>query len=140
MTHRISPADRAFVQAFEACSVPADQFNHRAHLRLAYVYLCAEDVDSAAQRMKSSLVAYLSHLQADPAKFHHTMTQAWVMAVRHFMDKSQGFDDFDAFLAASPVLMDTKVMLTHYSAEALFSDEARASYIEPDKQPIPPPP
>ncbi|MFT5516394.1 MAG: hypothetical protein ACI80V_002526 [Rhodothermales bacterium] len=28
-------------------------------------------------------------------------------------------------------------MLTHYSAQLLFSDEARAAFVEPDLHPIP---
>jgi len=34
-------------------------------------------------------------------------------------------------------LLDTKVMLIHYSAETLFSPEARASFVEPDLEVIP---
>lgn len=139
MSHRLSPADQAFAEQFEACAIAPDQFNHRAHLRLAYVYLCADGVDAAATRMKDSLLAYLAHLQVDPAKFHETMTRAWVMAVQHFLLKTPTFADFDAFIDANPVLMDTKIMLTHYSAETLFSAQARARFVAPDRQSIPPP-
>ena len=34
-------------------------------------------------------------------------------------------------------LLDPKIMLTHYSAERLFSPEARAEFVEPDIDPIP---
>jgi hypothetical protein len=34
-------------------------------------------------------------------------------------------------------VLDTKIMLTHYSAEVLFSPEARALFVEPDLDPIP---
>jgi hypothetical protein len=34
--------------AFEACTVTPSQFNHEAHVRLAYVYLVECDVESAA--------------------------------------------------------------------------------------------
>ena len=37
----------------------------------------------------------------------------------------------------SQALRDSKVMLTHYSAEVLFSPTARASYVEPDLEAIP---
>jgi len=35
------------------------------------------------------------------------------------------------------VLLDSKIMLTHYSAELLFSDQARAEFVEPNLDPIP---
>ncbi len=34
-------------------------------------------------------------------------------------------------------MLDAKIMMTHYSAEVLFSDEARAEFVEPDLEPIP---
>ena len=34
-------------------------------------------------------------------------------------------------------LLDSKIMMTHYSAEVLFSDEARARFVEPNLSPIP---
>ena len=43
-----------------------------------------------------------------------------------------------SFLAANPTLLDSKIMLTHYSAELLFSSGARKSFVPPDLQTIPP--
>jgi hypothetical protein len=65
------------------------------------------------------------------------MTRAWVMAVRHFMEQTPSSDSADAFIEANPRMLDSKIMLTHYSAEVLFSDEARAKFVEPDLRPIP---
>ncbi len=67
------------------------------------------------------------------------MTQAWVLAVDYFMQKAAParFDSFDAFIAADPRLLDPAIMLTHYSTERLFSDEARAGFVEPDPEEIP---
>ena len=43
----------------------------------------------------------------------------------------------DDFMARNPLLLDSKIMLTHYSADLLFSDQARAEFVEPDLDPIP---
>jgi hypothetical protein len=40
-------------------------------------------------------------------------------------------------MAANPVLLDSRIMLTHYSAELLFSPAARAAYVPPDLSGIP---
>ncbi len=37
----------------------------------------------------------------------------------------------------NPIMLDAKIMMTHYSAKLLFSNEARAEFIEPDIAPIP---
>jgi hypothetical protein len=41
------------------------------------------------------------------------------------------------FIAKNQQLLDSKIMLTHYSASVLFSADARASFVEPDLDPIP---
>lgn len=138
MQHGISQQDQSFRQSFEDLEVAADDFDHRAHVRLAYIYLCELSVDDAHQAMKSSLLAFLAHLGVEEGKYHETITRAWIKAVRYFMDKTEPCKSADEFIDRNPVLLDTRIMLTHYSAEVLFSPEARARFVEPDVQPIPP--
>lgn len=137
MTHQASQSDVAFREAFERCEVSPQDFDHKAHVRLAYVYLCECEPTQAAQRMKQALLAFLKHLGVDSGKFHETLTGAWIDAVRHFMVQSPESNGFDQFIGSNPALLDSRIMLTHYSAELLFSDQARADYVEPDVQPIP---
>jgi len=129
--------DREFLGAFEACEVAPEDFGHAAHVRLAYIYLCGHSVDESVARMKAALLAFLAHLGVGPAKYHETITRAWVMAVAHFMDRGRTFDSAAAFMAAYPQLLDSRIMLTHYSAEVLFSQEARQAFVEPDIESIP---
>lgn len=135
--HDLSDDDRDFLRRFEACQVGPGEFNHRAHVRLAYAYLCESQVDAAYSRMRAALHAFLRCNDVDPAKYHDTLTRAWIMAVRHFMEKSSPARSADAFIQANPDLLDSKIMLTHYSAELLFSAEARRRFVEPDLDPIP---
>lgn len=137
MSHKASRQDREFCLAFEAFEVDPGDFDHRAHVRLAYVYLCTMGPQQAAAAMKESLLGFLEHLGADPGKFHETMTQAWVSAVRHFMDLTEPCSSFEEFIEANASLLNAKIMLSHYSAEVLFSDAARARFIAPDVAPIP---
>jgi hypothetical protein len=134
--HSLSGDDRRFRAAFEACKVPPSQFNHEAHVRLAYAYLAEFDVESAVDRMREALLNFLAHNGVPRAKYHETMTRAWVLAVRHFMDRSASASSAD-FIARNQELLDSKVMLTHYSASVLFSADARAAFVEPDLDPIP---
>jgi hypothetical protein len=43
----------------------------------------------------------------------------------------------DDFINRTTILLDSRIMLTHYSADRLFSQHARAAYVEPDLNPIP---
>ena len=132
-----SAHDREFLRAFEACEVAPKDFDHAAHVRLAYIYLCEHSADESVARMKAALLAFLAHLGVDPAKYHETITRAWVMAVAHFMDRGATFESAAAFMGAYPQLLDSRIMLTHYSAGVLFSPQARKAFVEPDIESIP---
>lgn len=136
--HRTDSGDDAFVEAFEHCRIEPGNFDHPAHVRLAYAYLCHHEPEAACARMKGSLLQFLAHIGADPNKFHETMTRAWILAVRHFMDLTGPTACYAQFIEQAPDLLDPRIMLTHYSAETLFSDAARAGFVDPDIQPIPP--
>jgi len=135
--HTTSEADREFRAAFEACAITPAAFNHAAHLRLAYVYLVEHGVAGAQARMRESLRSFIAAKGIPAGKFHETLTCAWVLAVSHFMSRASSAS-FAEFAANSQPLLDSKAMLTHYSAETLFSPEARASFVEPDLAAIPP--
>ena len=54
------------------------------------------------------------------------------------MQDALGLKKMTAFMADNPALLDSRIMLTHYSAATLFSPEAQQSFVPPDIQPIPP--
>jgi hypothetical protein len=133
----LSSADREFEQRFSAGLLSPSEFNHRAHLRLAYIHLASQGPDAAVSTFRESLLRFLSHHQIDPGKFHETLTQAWLQAVWHFMLRHADTASSEEFLEKSEVLHDAKVMLTHYSSGVLSSDKARRQFVAPDLDPIP---
>jgi hypothetical protein len=135
--HETSSEDQGFLQAFEAFEFPPGEFDHRAHVRLAYIYLCAHSVDQASELMKKSLLGFLHHIGVDESKYHETLTRSWILAVRHFMEKSTRCSSAAEFIEGNTILLDTKIMLSHYSAEVLFSNQAREQFMEPDLERIP---
>jgi len=137
MDHSISQDDRAFRRDFETLEVAAEDFDHRAHVRLAYIYLCGQSVDEAHESMKNALLTFLDHLGVEQGKYHETITRSWIKAVRYFMSKTSPSGSADEFIDRNPMLLDPKIMLTHYSAEVLFSPEARAGFVAPDIEDIP---
>jgi hypothetical protein len=137
MPHALSPADLQFRRELENGLVPPAAFDHRAHLRLAYGYLVELDDDGACAAMRRTLHAFLARFGIDPAKYHETLTGAWVLAVRHFLASSPPCASADDFLRHNPRLLDTTIMRTHYSAATLASPAARAAFVAPDVDPIP---
>ena len=137
MNHGLSEDDLRFRADFESGRIAPAQFDHRGHVRLAYGYLVEDDDEVALERMRAALLAFLARHGIEASKYHETITRAWILAVRHFMARSPAMDSADAFIARNPILLDSKIMLTHYSAELLFSPEARARFVDPDLDPIP---
>lgn len=135
-SHHIDAADRTFLLAFERGEVAPADFSHEAHVRLAYVLLAGAATDPAASRMRELISGFLAHHGLPAEKFHETLTRAWILAVRHFMDRAPAASAAD-FIARHPELLDSRIMLTHYRAETLFSADARGRFIEPDLQAIP---
>lgn len=137
MRHSVSPDDRRFREDFEACIVQPAAFDHRSHIRLAYIYLAEHDTDAALTKMREALQTFIAHHGIPAAKYHETLTRAWILAVQHFMATSPATASSADFVEANPAMLDTKIMLTHYSAAVLFSPEARARFVEPDLDAIP---
>jgi len=137
MPHALSSDDRLFKTEFEACRLSPAQFNHRAHIRLAYAYLAENTSEAALEHMRRALRAFLQHHGVPPSKYHETLTHAWILAVRHVMERSPASSSAAAFIDVNPDLLDTEIMMTHYSTDLLFSAEARAQFIEPDVEAIP---
>ena len=135
--HTASSDDLCYRDAFEAGRIEPDRFGHREHILLAYVYLIEGDSDSATERMRDAILGFLERRGLDTSKFHETLTRAWILAVRHFMSLTPRTESADALIESNPSMLDSRIMLTHYSAERLFSDEARAGFIEPDLDEIP---
>lgn len=137
MNHEVSKSDLEFLAAFEAGAIAPADFDHRAHVRLAYIYLATNDVERATARMRAALHNFLRHHGITPTKYHETLTQAWILAVFHFMHRTTSASSADDFIARTPILLDSRIMMTHYSVERLFSPHARQRFVEPDLDPIP---
>jgi hypothetical protein len=137
MPHGSAKEDPDFRLQIEACQFPIKAFDHQAHLRLAYVYLTEHSTDTAYILMRNTLLSLLEHHGIDSLKYHETMTRAWLMAIRHFMENTPDSTSATNFIAKNPRLLDTTIMMTHYSPDVLFSNEARTVFIGPDLDPIP---
>ena len=137
ISHGISQGDHEFRAAFEAGAIAPADFNHRAHVRLAYVYLATNDVERATTLMRHAIMNFLRHHGISPTRYHETLTQAWILAVFHFMHRTTEAASADEFIQRTPILLDSRIMMTHYSAERLFSQHARHGFVQPDLDPIP---
>ena len=128
--------DQAFARAFESGDVTPTQFDHRAHVRVAWVYLHeAETPAEALARMREAIRRFAAAAGA-AQKYHETITVLW-MRLLEDVRAGGASGELAEVLAAHPELADKDLPLQYYSRERLFSDEARGAWIEPDRQPLP---
>jgi len=128
-------SDEEFLATFERGAFSAAEFRHRAHLRMAHLYLRRHDVDTAAERAADG-IRHLAAAHGHTTLYHDTLTRAWVRAVALAMSRTRA-ETFDELIAAHPALLDKHLLLAHYSHEVLFSAAARARWVAPDLLPIP---
>lgn len=98
--------DDAFVAAIETCTLPKEEFTHRNHLRLAWLYLRDHEAADADRRIVATIRAYATSLGA-AAKFSEPLTVTWMRRVEAAMAQTPAAD-FDTFLAAQPDLLSSK--------------------------------
>jgi hypothetical protein len=125
--------DDVFLARFETASLRA--FGHRDHLRVAFAYARRGGVEHAVARAREGLRRFTA-AHGQGARYHDTLTTAWARVVGHHALEARD-DDFDAFLAAHPRLLERDLLSAHYSRERLFSVAARDGFVEPDLLALP---
>lgn len=123
--------DEQFLKAVESCRLPLDRFRHGDHLRLAWLYIRRYTADEALSRVKASIRRYASHHGLDHI-YHETVTTAWVKLIATHSETT-----FEEFLSENRNILASDLLGRHWTREALKSEEARRSWIEPDKAALP---
>ena len=107
MNATLALSDEEFIAAFEA-SAPPEGFSHRAHVRLAWLYIRRFGPTEAAERVVDG-IRRLAHTEGADEKFDEPLTRAWVARIAAAAEQSP-VADFDAFLDLNPELLDSKLL------------------------------
>lgn len=121
--------DREFVEALETCTLPSELFDHREHVRLAWLYLREQPLLEALPRFITSLKRYAGSLGAS-GKYHETITYAFMFLIHERMQRDPT-EGFDAFAATNQDLLGP-ILQRYYRGETLASDFARSTFVMPD--------
>ena len=124
--------DAAFARAFEAGAVRPEDFDHVAHLRVAWVYLTeAGSAAAALPRIREAIQRFAAAAGA-AQKYHETITVVWMRVLEEAGADVPRPCELSELLRERPDLGDKNLPLKHYSRERLFSDAARERYVPPD--------
>jgi hypothetical protein len=125
------------VRSFEEATIPHDDWKHAEHLVVALYYVTRHDLEAAYGKMRSGILNLLEHgFKVDLKKempYHETITLFWMRLVAEYNASKNGTSLLDK---ANEVAYrwEKDHPLKFYSRELLFSDKARAQFVEPDRE------
>ncbi len=117
------------VDRLERCILAKEEFHHRDHLTVALVYLYSADIETAMDRMRTSLKRFAAHHRVT-GLYHETLTRFWLQQVEKRLDRSQCLEA--SVRKVHEQLSDKNLAFVHYSRERIDSKEARETWLEPD--------
>ena len=136
----MTDADTLFLRAFEECTLPFEKWHHRAHLKVAYLYLRMFRFDQALVRARENIRRYNAATNTPETLergYHETITVAWMRLVEFTLQEYGPAPSADEFLEAQEHLLNRKALRFFYSRERIVSWKAKAEFVEPDLTPFP---
>ena len=132
-TARPRMTDQQLYDQFTSTDLPADQFHHEQHVRVAWLFVCRHGMPAAigefSEAIKRFAIAKGAH-----GLYHETITWAFllIIAERQARQPAATWPDFAAanadLLTWKPSILDR-----YYSKELLASGLARRSFVMPDR-------
>jgi hypothetical protein len=130
--------DDEFLTAFETRTI--DELPHRAHVKVAYLYLRRYPLDEAIVKIRTGIQALAAAWNAPTDSlekgYHETKTQAWARLVHLTLRDAGPADSADAFCDQHPKLMQKTYLHAFYSPERLKTWDAKRDFVEPDLAPL----
>jgi hypothetical protein len=136
----MTDADLLFLRAFEEGTLPLEEWHHRTHLKVAYLYLRSSSFDEALIRARQNIQRYNAATQTPETLdrgYHETITVAWMRLVAFTLNEYGPAAGADEFLEAQEQLLNRKALRFFYSREHLVSWKAKFEFVEPDLTPLP---
>jgi hypothetical protein len=106
------------VRGFETGTISREDWRHAEHLTVALYYLSHHDFETASVKMREGIFNLLKSFGVDLSKempYHETLT---IIEIRNELTER----------------FDKDYPLRFYSRELLFSEKARAAFVEADLQ------
>jgi hypothetical protein len=130
-----SLSEDELIDAFEACTLPATQFPHREHVRLAWAYLHRETLNGAIARFCGGLKAFAVSIDK-AALYHETVSWAFMLIIQDRIARNPS-SSWEEFAAANEDLLRNgrQLLERYYLPVTLDSALARATFIWPDRPP-----
>jgi hypothetical protein len=125
---------KTLVESFENGTISEADWRHAEHLAVALFYLSNHDFETALAKMRAGIFNLLRAFKVDLTKempYHETLTVFWMRAVDDFSNKQSG-TPLPEICNALVKKFDKDYPFKFYTREHLFSEKARAEFVEAD--------
>ena len=133
MTATAPLTDHDLVARFLDTSLPTEAFRHRDHVRMAWLFVRRDGMPAALATFPAALRRFADAKGASTL-YHATITWAYLLLVNERQQRTAAAE-WSAFAAANPDLLSWKPSILDrlYTADTLWSDEARRTFLLPDR-------
>jgi len=125
-------SDDALFEAFVSTALPAEQFRHEQHVRVAWLFVCRHGMPAALGAFSEAIKRFAAAKGAH-GLYHETITWAFLLIISERQVRTPG-TIWPAFVGANPDLLawQPSILERYYSKDLLMSDQARRSFVMPD--------
>jgi hypothetical protein len=122
-----------FIDQFESGSLPTEYFNHRQHVRAAWIYLQKNETLEALKLFSTSLKNY-ARTHGAKNLYHETITWAFVFLINERLEHTGREKAWEDFASENEDVLNWQdnVLKKYYRPETLQSDLARRVFVFPD--------
>lgn len=131
--------DADLLTQFEACTLPGDLWTHRAHVKVAYIYISQFPFPVALGKIRDGIQKYNASRGIDESPtsgYNETTTVAFAHLVASMIAAYGSSPTADEFCDAQPQLMSPKILRLFYSPDCRMHPDAKHSFVEPDLAPL----
>lgn len=120
------------LERFVDTTLPANQFHHRQHVQVAWLFVRSHGMPAALAEFPAALKRF-ADAKGATGLYHATITWAFLLLIADRLARGP-VDTFEEFEAANPDLLTWKpsILSRYYSKELLASDLARQTFLMPD--------
>lgn len=136
-------SDDEILRGLESCTIPFDQWTHRAHVRVAFLYARDFPIAEALAKMRTGIKA-LNSIHNVPETETRGYNETTTCAMMHLVAATivaygahLPTPTSDSFCDSHPQLMNKHVLRLFYSPERRMHPDAKSRFIEPDLAPLP---
>lgn len=129
-----------FLTSFETCTLPRADWTHKAHVRMAWLYIKRHGFETALKKAREGIQRYNAH-NGNLTGYRETETQFFMRLISSRVRTGDSKQDFHDFCEQNPDLFDgSNPPRRKYYSDALWrSPETWTGFVLPDLAQLPEP-